>query len=502
MKEEIVVELTHKKVGKLIGLKKSDFNELIKAKEITLRKPRLIPVYKLGDEMALTSVLLASLRLVKEFKESILSEAKMQKGGTLYVYSEVEFKEFPDSRIDGLILIVKAGTIRDAAIIEVKNGKSDLEKSQLERYQQIAKHHAIPTFITISNQFVSDSTQSPITIKNVRNVEMFHFSWTYLLTLAHVLLFNKDLSIKDEDQVEIMREVVNYLEWDKSGVFGVNQMKAGWVDTVDKINAGANIKVNDDNVYDAVLSWQQEERDMALILSRELGVLVNSGETKYKGKLEERLKSDCKTLVTSKQLSSTLKVKDAASDIKINSLFEKRTVEMVISLKPPADRTYKGQIGWVKKQFSICAKKAEPLFNSLVKEVYLEVLIKNSSASERFPINDFDNIIESLKNKEIREFKIIYLKDFGKRFSSPKKFVEMIEDMLKNYYKGIVQHITKWEPQAPKMKNEQEETDNEDFIDAVNSDEVVNEQSVIDNNSLSPPEVNISAESIVKDDTA
>ena len=45
-------------------------------------------------------------------------------------------------------------------------------------------------------------------------------------------------------------------------------------------------------------------------------------------------------------------------------------------------------------------------------------------------------------------------------------------------------------------------TDNEDFIDAVNSDEVVNEQSVIDNNSLSPPEVNISAESIVKDDTA
>ena len=124
MREEIVVELTHKKVGKLIGLKKSDFNDLIKAKEITLRKPRLIPVYKLGDEMALTSVLLASLRLVKEFKESILSEAKMQKGGTLYVYSEVEFKEFPDSRIDGLILIVKAGTIRDAAIIEVKNGKN------------------------------------------------------------------------------------------------------------------------------------------------------------------------------------------------------------------------------------------------------------------------------------------------------------------------------------------------------------------------------------------
>ena len=480
-----MIELTQKKIGKLIGLKKSDFNSLIKSKQIMLRKPRLIPIYKLGDEMALTSVLLSSLRLVKEFKSHILSDAKMQLGGTLYVYTEVEFCDFPKSRIDGLILIVKSGTIRDAAIIEVKNGKNELEKEQIERYQQVAKKYSIPNFITISNQFVSDSTQSPINVKNISGVEMRHFSWTYLLTIAHVLMFEKDTKIEDLDQVEIMREVINYFEWDKSGIFGVNQMNSGWVNVVDKINAGASLKATDSDVYDATLGWQQEERDMALLLSRKLGVLVQSGAAKYKGKLDERLKADCKELVANEQLESTLKVKGAVSDININALFNKRTVEMSVALKPPEDKTLKGQLGWLKRQLDLCIKKNDKLLTELSKEIYIEVSIKNSSAAERFLIGNFEDTYEKLKGREVRDFKVIYLKDFGKQFSSPRKFVEIIEQMLKDYYMGIVQHLNKWEPSAPKMKSVADVIENEAFIDAVNEgdvmcDEIGDEISVVD----------------------
>ncbi len=468
-----MIELTQKKIGKLIGLKKSDFNELIKSKQIILQKPRLIPTYKVGDEMALTSVLLSSLRLIKIFKDHILSDAKMQIGGTLYAYSEVVFSDFPESRIDGLILVVKSGTIRDAAIIEVKNGKSELEKDQIERYQQVAKKYAIPTFITISNQFVSDSTQSPINVKNVNGVDMHHFSWTYLLTIAQVLIFEKDTKIEDLDQVEIMREVIEYLEWDKSGVFGVNQMKAGWVDVVEKIIGRASLKSTDSNVYDAALSWQQEERDMALLLSRKLGVLVQSGAIKFKGKLEERLKSDCKNLVAKEQLESTLRVKGAASDINITAFFDNRTVEMSVTLKPPEDKTLKGQLGWLKRQLDNCIKKNEKLLTVLLKEIVIETSIKKSPTIERFSINNFAEVSEKLKGKEIRDFKVIYLKDFGKKFSSSRKFVVIIEQMLKDYYMGIVQHLNKWEPSAPKMVNKIEETENESFIDAVNDGDVV-----------------------------
>lgn len=501
------MELTQKKIGKLIGQKKSDFNALIKNKEIVLRKPRLIPVYKLGDEMALTSVLLSSLRLVKEFKNTMLSDAKMQIGGTVYVYTEVEFSDFPGERIDGLILVVKSGVIRDAAIIEVKNGKNELEKEQIERYQQVAKKHSIPKFITISNQFVSDSSQSPVSVKNVHGVEMHHFSWTYLLTIAHVLLFKSEKVIDDSDQVEIMREVLSYLEWDKSGVFGVNQMKAGWVDVVEKMNAGASLKVTDTNIYETALSWQQEERDMALLLSRKLGVLVQSGAAKFKGKLVERLKSDCKDLVTNKYLTSTLRVRGAASDIRVSALFEKRTVEMSVALKSPGDKTLKGQIGWLKRQLDTCVKKNDTLMTEVAKEIYLEVSFKKSPAVERFPIEKIESASDVLKGKDIREFKIIYLKDFGKKFSSPRKFVEIIEQMLEDFYMGIVQHLNKWEPSAPKMVNKSEESENESFIDAVNNGDSVPDEVVIElasqNESKIPEDVSMeTADKSAADDSS
>ena len=467
-----VVELVRKKVTKIVGLKKSDFNELIRNKEISLSKPRLIPIYKLGDEMALTSVLLSSFRLIKEFKGKVFSESKIQKGGSLYVYTEVAFKDYPDSRIDGLLLVVKAGAIRDAAIIEVKNGKGFLDKGQIERYLKIAKQYSIPKFLTISNQFVSDSTQSPVVVKGVRGVDMYHFSWSYLLTIAHVLLFNNDTNIEDEDQVEIMREVVHYLENDKSGVFGLNQMNSGWVEVVGKINTGATLKPTDKIVYEAAQSWQQEERDLTLILSRELGVLVHSGISRYKGKLEERLKSDCKEISSNKQLESILRVKGAASEIRIQAMFEKRTLEMTASLSPPENMTYKGQLGWIKRQFGMCSKKEQKVFDALSSELFLDVLIKNSSVSERFSLFDFDKAADVLKGREIREFRVVYHKDLNKRFSSPRKFVEVIEAMLKDYYRGIVQHLTRWEPASPKMEDKKTGVDEDELIiEQVNNDE-------------------------------
>ncbi|MFK5892157.1 MAG: hypothetical protein QM504_02935 [Pseudomonadota bacterium] len=463
-------ELTQKKLGKLVGLKKEDFNNLIKSKNITLQKPRLIPIYKLGDEMALTSVFLTTLRLVKEFKNKVFSEAKMQIGGTVYVYSEVVFNEFPNDRVDGLILIVKSGTIRDAAILEVKNGKSDLEKDQLERYQKIAKKHSIPKFITISNQFVSDSSQSPVSIKNLSGIESRHFSWTYLLTIGHVLLSDQGTSVEDEDQVEILRETLRYLEWDKSGVLGLNQMKAGWVSVVDKINVDAKLKTNDTDVHETALSWQQEERDMALLLSRKLGALVQTGSTRFKGKLDERFNADCKQLVSNHRLTSTLRIKGAASDITVNANFKNRTVEFSVTLKAPEDKTLKGQIGWIKRQLETCIKRDADLLSKLRKEIILEIVIKKSPTTVRIiSIDDIDSTIETLKGKDIKEFNILYLKDFGKRFSSPRKIVVIMEDMLLDYYVGIVQRLSKWEPSAPKVKSITESViDNEEFIDQVN----------------------------------
>lgn len=440
-----------KKLSKIVGIKKSEFEEFVKKGDLRLREARLIPTYKLGDEMALTSVILTAIRLIKEFRKKILSEASMIGSGQIYVYTEAEFPKHEKCRADGLLIIVKGGTIRDAAIFEMKNGNDVFNKEQLERYQAISKEYAIPKIITVSNQFVSEPTQCPIVMKPVKDVGLIHFSWSYLLTIAHVLLFKNDTNIEDEDQVEIMHEIVRYLEDKKSGVFGFHQMKAGWSDVIEKINTGAILKSDDRDVCDAVVSWQQEEKDMALILSRYLGVLVESGERKYKGNLSARWSDDKDSLINRKMLSANLRVRDAVSDIRITGLLEKRTVEMFVSLKAPHDKTTRGQLGWIRRQLENCKKRNEEGFKKLQAKLYIDIRIKNSRTPLRMSIQNFDDIYEEVKDKELLEFKILYIRDFGRKFASPKKFVELMEQMLLDFYSIIIQHLSKWEPSAPKM---------------------------------------------------
>ena len=442
-----------KKSIQIKDLEKSKFDEFIKKGGINLKEARLIPIIKPGDEMALTSVILSSIRLIKEFRRMLFTDTKISKGGHIFAYNEVVFSQFPNSRVDGLLLTVKGGTIKDAAILEMKNGANDLDQAQIERYLKIAKAYNIPKLITVSNQFVSEPTQSPVNIKSSKQVQLYHFSWSYLLTLAHILLFDNELNIVDKDQVETMREVVSYLENDKSGVCGFHLMKPGWKEVVEKINSGSQLKLSDPDLHDAVISWQQEEKDLALILSRNLGVFVNSGESKYRGDLKARIDDDKRKLIDKSLclLTSNFRVKGAVSDIKIEALFEKRTIEMSVTLKAPQDKKLKGQLNWIKHQLDNCKKKNKEKFQKIQNEVLIEIILKNTSRTERVNLDTIDDIYDEIRDREVKEFRVLNIKDLGKKFSSCRKFVETIETMLINYYSSIIQFLSKWAELAPKI---------------------------------------------------
>ena len=111
----------------------------------------------------------------------------------------------------------------------------------------------------------------------------------------------------------------------------------------------------------------------------------------------------------------------------------------------------RGQLGWIKKQLENCKKKNEVIFEKLKKGILIEIKIKNSPKAERISVLNFEELSEIHKNKEIKDFRIVLINNFGKKFASPKKFVERIEQMLIEFYSGIIQHLSKWEPSAPKM---------------------------------------------------
>ena len=122
-----------------------------------------------------------------------------------------------------------------------------------------------------------------------------------------------------------MKEVVAYLEEPKSGVLGFTQMKPGWTEVASKISAGASLKMTDDAVED-VSSWLEEERDMALILSRELGLIVHSGKRKFRNDLNARVDHEKRRLM-SEALGTTLRIDGAAGDVEISPDFARKTVD-------------------------------------------------------------------------------------------------------------------------------------------------------------------------------
>ena len=436
-----------KKLTKLVGLKKEQFDAFIANGQIQVQSAKLIPTLKTGDEMALTSIFLSSMRLINEFRQGIFRDIKLSNSGKLYYYTEVVFPEIESSRVDGMVVNVTSGTIKEVAFFEMKSKNNGIDSAQGESYIAIAKKLGVGTMVTVSNEFVSNPSNSPINIRVPKSITMYHLSWTYILTKGHLLLFKNENNIKDVDQVEIMREVLSYLESPISGVLGFMQMKPGWKETFECVKANKKMRLSDPYVEEAVVSWHEEEKDMALYLSRKLGVLVKSTK-----RSSNSLKEDIRRLVDKNTLTGNLSVKDSVSDIKILLDFERRTCSMTVKVTPPLNKGTVARNSWIIRQLENCEKKSESTFKKMQKDIWIEANIKFARDHIMVNLNQLDDLNELTKGKEINSYHIKYTNDLGASFSSVKKFVQLMDNMVLDYYEGIVQHMTNWNKPAPKLE--------------------------------------------------
>lgn len=438
-----------KSLTKLVGLKKEDFDSFVKTGQIILQPARLIPAHKTGDEMALTSIFLSTVKLVKEYRDSLFKEIKLSRSGRVFYYTEASFPDINKCRIDGLIIVVTKGVIADAAFFEMKNKSNKIDKVQIEGYLDISKKLKVNKLITVSNEFVSDPTHSPVKIKTSKSISLLHFSWTYLITKGQLLLFKNEHNIEDEDQVEVMAEVLYYFENPVSGITGYTQMKPGWKELAENIRAQKPLKQSDQYIEDAVLSWYEEEKDMALLMSRKLGVLVKSSS-----KATDTLKKDIKRIVIDNYISGMLSIKNASSDIKLIAEFERRVVSMSIKITPPLDKGNKARITWIGQQLENCKKKADELFQELESEVWIEADIKFAKANIKVRLSELSTLPELTAGKEIQAFHIVIIRSYGANFASTKKFIVLIEQMVLDYYEAVVQHVSTWSRPTPTLIQE------------------------------------------------
>ena len=436
-----------KKLNKLVGLKEEDFKYFIGTSQIQYTNARLIPLLKTGDEMALTSIFLSAVRLVKEFRDLIFKHIKLPRSGKFYYLTEVAFPELSKNRVDGLIVVIKSGKISNAVIFEMKKESNQIEKKQLEAYLALAQKLKIENVVTISNQYVSDPTESPVDIRVSKKINLFHFSWTYLLTLGRILLYKNENNIEDEDQVEIMKEVLFYLESDKSGVKGFNKMAVEWKSLTENILAHKTLRENDRIVHNAILSWYQEEKDMALKLSRELGLLVKS-----KSRTKDSIKSDIKYVIKNKSIKTKISVKDAVSDIQVEADFEKKNLKMTVTIDCPEIGTNTSKVNWLIKQLENGKKKSTLPFDKLYPSTYITASIKFARSGRTTELKNYETLKKIPKQEEINGFKLYTVQNLGSKFLSQKGFIKAIEEFLLDYYDAYVQYLSNWTKPAPKIE--------------------------------------------------
>ena len=169
----------------------SDLPEILQGGE----QARLFPV--LADsskEGRALSVLLTCVANIDGLGETLLGTLGQRLGvrSKVTAYTEVVLKEAPEGvsgRPDGLILVESGRRILWSALVEAKVRRSRLEATQIEAYVRLARANGIDAVVTISNDFAAVPNHHPIHISRLpKGVDLFHWSWTSILTHSKVLL--------------------------------------------------------------------------------------------------------------------------------------------------------------------------------------------------------------------------------------------------------------------------------------------------------------------------
>jgi len=199
------------------------------------------------------------------------------------------------------------------------------------------------------------------------------------------------------------------------------QTKPGWKKLAENVRAETPLKVSDEYIEDAVAIWHEDEKDMALLMIRKLGVMVKSSS-----KTKDSLKNDIKRLVKENYLKGTLSIKNYVSDIKVIAEFERRTVSMSIKVIPPLDKGTVARISWMARQLENSKKKNPEFFTKIEGNIWIEADIKFAKANLKVKLSEFGALTKMSKGKEIQAFHVVLINGFGANFASNKKFIELI----------------------------------------------------------------------------
>lgn len=318
------------------------------------RRARLIPTTGIGgpdeQEQRATSSLLAVMSAVPQFGRAILDHVGAP-GGRIQTFTEIRFVD-ADTKLsipDGAA-VVERGRTRWVCLIEVKTGGAELRADQIERYLELARVNGFDAVLTISNQITASPVESPIAIdpKKVRKVALRHLSWWRVMTDARVE--HKHRGVTDPDQAWILGELIAYLDHERAGAGGFDDMGDRWVAVRDGARE-STLKASDPGVRIVATRWEQLVEYLSLGLTQDLGRQV---EPLWPRKLDPAGRRDLhvRSMVDHGKLSASIRVPDAAGPIDLEADLRGRRFRTSIVVSAPKAGKPSTRINWMLRQLA------------------------------------------------------------------------------------------------------------------------------------------------------
>jgi hypothetical protein len=412
---------------------------------------RLIPISSASgveaQERRAASALLAVIGAVPEFGHALLRPLGAHKG-RIQTFIEIPFKVGGKPiRPDGIITVTR-GTRTWGAIIETKVGTAMLEASQIEAYLDLAKELGFDAVLSISNHYVTTSSDYPIQIdkRKQKKTALQHWSWVSVLTEAVVQKEHRGVS--DPDQAYILNELIRYMSDPRSGVLTFEGMGPSWT----KVRDGAReqtLRKADPEVAAVAARWDDLIRYLGLELTKVLGRDVKQLLPKEERATGARLNALKEALAARSILHAELQIPDTSGSLRVIADLRARQVSVSTRLDAPREGRSKGRVSWLLRhlqqapdglRIEAAASRAE------------------TKADLLGMVRENPEVLYPDQGKDLKYFVLTMTRNMGlKRDASKGSFADSIMTTAEEFYSEVLQNLRAWKASPPKLKREAEE---------------------------------------------
>ena len=420
---------------------------------------RLFPILAdTSKEGRATSILLSCMAKVDEFALSQIKTLGIRTGKRtkLECFTEVVFADsaYKNKRPDGL-LVVNTGAQKKYYLVEAKIGNAVLNGDQIESYVKICKEQKLDGVITISNQYSASPEIHPLeAVRKIKiKIPVYHWSWMSLLTTVDLMVANED--IEDQDQMLLMNELRRFLSHESTGVRSFDRMPKEWADINKIFSNKGSISAKSDIAVRVVEAWQQEAKDLCLVLSRLTNTIVSEKlQVRHLKDPTTRTKADIKTLLDEQKLESQFEITDAAAPIDVKAHLLSKSIHVGMTITAPGDKkSSKARLNWLLRQL----KERD------VSNCYIQANWPGSSVSTVHEVSELVNnpdlISQDKEHLTVISFWVFGSYQLGGRFAQLSNFISDLEAKVPEFYGQVGQNLNQWKRSPPKINSATDDVD-------------------------------------------